>query len=68
MSYLVLLGLIVLIGFMNLMMGLLQWLVSPIGLASIFILGNLSFCAFKASCPPVSFMRRLCARAGCSLG
>ena len=68
MSYLVLLGLIVLIGFMNLMTGLLQWLVSPTGLVSVFIFGNLSFCAFTASCPPVAFMRRLCARAGCSFG
>jgi hypothetical protein len=68
MSYLVLLGLIVLIGFMNLMTGLPQWLVSPYGLAGIFILGNLSFCAVTASCPPLALMRRICARAGCSFG
>lgn len=74
MSYFVLLGLVVLIGLMNLMTGLLQWLLSPYGVVSvfsifsIFILGNLSVCAFTASCPPVAFMRRLCARAGCTFG
>jgi hypothetical protein len=68
MSYVVLLGLIVLIGLMNLMTGLLQWLVSPYGLVSVFILGNLSLCALTASCPPAALMRRLCARAGCTFG
>ena len=68
MSYLFLLGLIVLIGVTNLLAGLLQWLATPYGLAGAFLLANLSFCAVRASCPPVAFMRRLCARAGCTLG
>jgi len=68
MTYLFLLGLIVLIGLLNLMTGLLQWLLSPYGLVSVFILGNLSLCAFTASCPPVALVRKLCARAGCTFG
>ncbi len=71
MSYFALLGLVVLVGLSNAVTGLLQWLASPYGLVgifSVFILGNLSVCAFRASCPPVAFMRKLCARAGCTFG
>jgi hypothetical protein len=63
-----LLGLVILTGLLNLMTGLLQWLVSPSGLVSVFILANLSLCVFTASCPPVAIVRRLCARAGYSFG
>ena len=65
MSYLVLLGLFVLIGLLNLAAGLLQWLASPYGLVSGFIVINLLLCAFAPVCAPAALMRSLCARAGC---
>lgn len=65
MSSLALLGLVIVIGLLNLVTGLLQWLASPFGLASAFIAANLGFCAFHGSCPPAAFVRNLCTRAGC---
>jgi hypothetical protein len=65
MSYLALMGLIVLIGLLNLAAGLLQWLASPYGMASGFIVINLLLCAFAPVCPPAALMRSLCTRAGC---
>lgn len=65
MSYLALLGLIVLIGLLNLAAGLVQWLVSPYGLISAFIVVNLALCAFAPVCPPAVVMRGLCTKAGC---
>lgn len=65
MSYVVLLGLILLIGFLNLMTGLVQWLASPIGLVGAFIMINLGLCGFTGFCPPATIARGLCARAGC---
>ena len=65
MSYLALLGLVVVIGLLNLAAGFLQWLASPYGLISGFIVINLLLCAFAPVCPPVALMRSLCIRAGC---
>lgn len=65
MSTLVLFGLILLIGFLNLMTGLMHWLITPYGLTSTFLAANLLLCAFTSFCPPARIMRNLCARAGC---
>lgn len=65
MSYLVLLGSIVLIGLLNLTAELLQYLASPYGLLGGFILVNLLLCAFAPVCPPTALMRSLCTKAGC---
>ena len=65
MSYLALLGLIVLIGLLNLATSLLQWLASSYGLLGGFILVNLLLCAFAPVCPPTALMRSLCTKAGC---
>lgn len=65
MSYLALMGLIALIGLLNLAAGLVHWLASPYGLLSGFIVVNLVLCVLAPVCPPTVLMRNLCTRAGC---
>ena len=65
MSYLALFGLITVVDLLNLITGLLQWLVSPYGLVSAFVMINVVLCVFTPFCPPASIMRRLCASARC---
>ena len=65
MTYLALMGSVVLIGMLNLAAGFVEWLVSPYGLATAFIAANLGLCTFATSCPPVALLSKLCASAGC---
>jgi hypothetical protein len=65
MSSLALLGLVTAIGLLNLITGLLQWLVSGYGLMTATVMLNIILCVFTPFCPPASIMRRLCASAGC---
>jgi len=64
MSYVVLLGLILLVGLSNLLSPLVSWLLSPLGVVSALLVANLTFCAVTASCPPAALMRKVCGRCG----
>ncbi len=65
MSYLALFGLMLLVGVSNVLTDLLQWLMSPYGLVSLFISLNVGFCVFTHFCPPTTIVRKFCTGVGC---